>query len=56
MDLHSSTQPGIKTDYKTFDYLKRLFLEIGHNVENPSYSAIEDMEKQMEKVKNRKRK
>jgi hypothetical protein len=55
-DMRSSTQPRIKADYKTFDYLKRLFLEIGHNVENPSYSVIEDIEKQMEKVKNRKRK
>ena len=55
-DLHSSTQPRIKADYKTFDYLKRLFLEIGHNVENPAYSVIEDIEKQLQRVKNRKRK
>lgn len=56
LDLHSSTQPNIKADYKTFDYLKRLFLELGHHVENPAYSVIEDMEKQWQKVKNRKRK
>jgi hypothetical protein len=55
-DMRSSTQPRIKADYKTFDYLKRFFLEIGHDVENPAYSVIEDMEKQWAKVKNRKRK
>jgi hypothetical protein len=45
----------LKADYKTYGFLKKLFLEIGHNVEDPEYCIIDDMEKQIQKLKGKKR-
>lgn len=44
----------LKADYKTYGYLKKLFLEIGHEVEDPEYSIIDDVEKQLQKIRARK--
>lgn len=35
----------ISADYKTYDLLKRLFIDIGHNVEDPEYFPLDDIEK-----------
>jgi hypothetical protein len=35
----------INADYKTYDLLKRLFIDMGHEVEDPEYSALADIEK-----------
>jgi hypothetical protein len=45
---------SIKADYKTYGYLKRLFLELGHNVEKPNYNIIDDVEVMKQKFKKRK--
>jgi hypothetical protein len=45
LDLHAAPHNRIKGDYKTFEWLRRLFIELGHEVENPGYSIIEDVEK-----------
>lgn len=41
----------IKADYKTYDLLKRLFIDIGHDVENPTYFFGEDIERKANKTK-----
>jgi hypothetical protein len=47
--------PGyIKGDYKTYEWLRRLFLELGHPIANPEYSIIEDYERMLAKIKKRK--
>jgi len=35
----------IKGDYRTYDLLKKFFLEIGHEVEKPEYSIVAEVEK-----------
>lgn len=37
----------IRADYKTYDALKRFFIEIGHEVEDPTYFIWEDIAKRM---------
>jgi hypothetical protein len=44
----------LKADYKTYGHLKKLFLEIGHNIENPGYSVIDDVQRQMQKFRKNK--
>ena len=39
----------INADYKTYDLFKRFFLDIGHNVEDPDYSIVEQLEKLKQK-------
>lgn len=34
----------LKADYETYDLLKTLFLEIGHEVENPEKSLLDELE------------
>jgi hypothetical protein len=41
----------LKADYKTYGYLKKLFLELGHNVEDPHYNIINDVEAMKKKIK-----
>ncbi|MBO9204554.1 MULTISPECIES: hypothetical protein [Niastella] len=45
----------LKADYKTYGYLKKLFLELGHDVENPEYNIIDDIEAMKTKIKKPKR-
>jgi hypothetical protein len=45
----------LKADYKTYGYLKKLFLELGHNVEYPDYDIIADVEAMKKKIKKPKR-
>jgi hypothetical protein len=42
----------INGDYKTYDLLKRFFIDIGHEVEDPEYFALDDLNKM--KLKNKK--
>lgn len=35
----------INGDYKTYDLLKRFFIDIGHNVEDPEYFALDNINK-----------
>jgi hypothetical protein len=35
----------INGDYKTYDLLKRFFIDIGHEVENPGYFVLDNIEK-----------
>jgi hypothetical protein len=51
MYMHTIPHQEIKADYKTYDWLKRIFLEIGHNVENPEYSVIADIENQKQRIR-----
>lgn len=53
LDLHAAPHNRIKGDYKAFEWLRRLFQELGHEIENPEYSIIEDIQRQLEKVKKR---
>jgi hypothetical protein len=46
---------SIKADYKTYGYLKKLFLELGHNVEDPNYNIIDEVEVMKQKIKKPKR-
>jgi len=39
----------INGDYKTYDLLKRFFIDIGHEVEDPEYFALDDIEKMKHK-------
>lgn len=55
LDLHAAPHNNIRGDYKAFEWLRRLFQGLGHEIENPEYSIIEDIQKQLEKVKKRKR-
>ena len=32
----------VKADYVTYDLLKRFFIDIGHDIENPTYSIIDN--------------
>ena len=34
----------INGDWRTYDLLKRFFIDIGHEVENPEYFALDDIE------------
>ena len=54
LDLHAAPHNRIKGDYKAFEWLRRLFQELGHENENPEYSIIEDIQRQIQKVKKRK--
>jgi hypothetical protein len=36
---------NIKCDYKAYEWLRRLFQGLGHEIEKPEYSIIEDMER-----------
>jgi hypothetical protein len=51
LDLHAAPHNRIKGDYKAFEWLKRLFQELGHEIENPEYTIIEDIEKMKAKVR-----
>lgn len=46
---------ALKADYKTYGYLKRLFLELGHAIEDPHYDIIDDVEAMKAKIKKPKR-
>ena len=39
----------INGDYKTYDLFKRFFLDIGHEVEDPEYSIVAQMEQLKQK-------
>jgi len=39
----------INGDYKTYDLLKRFFINIGHEVEDPEYFPLDDIEKMKQK-------
>lgn len=39
-----SERVQFKADIRTYDLLKKLFLEIGHEVEKPEHSWVEEME------------
>jgi hypothetical protein len=54
LDLHAAPYNRIKGDYKAFEWLRRLFQGLGHEIENPEYSIIEDIQRQVEKLKKRK--
>jgi hypothetical protein len=41
----------IKGDYKTYELLKSFFIDIGHEVENPDYSALDDLNKMKNRYK-----
>lgn len=41
----------IEGGYKTYDLFKRFFIEIGHEVEQPDYFALDDLNKLKEKYK-----
>ena len=41
----------INGDYKTYDLLKRFFIDIGHDVEDPEYFALDDINKMKAKYK-----
>jgi hypothetical protein len=49
--MESSIFNHIDGDYKTYDLLKRFFIDIGHNVENPEYFPLDDLNKLKEKYK-----
>lgn len=46
---------SLKADYKTYGYLKKLFIELGHPVENPDYNVIDEMEAIKKTIKKPKR-
>ena len=54
--LHMTAEQhhNIKCDYKAYEWLKRLFQELGHPIENPEYSIIEDMERMIKKFRKKK--
>lgn len=39
----------VNGDFETYDLLKRLFIEMGHDVENPEYFIMDDLRKQKAK-------
>jgi len=41
----------VNGDYKTYDLLKKFFINIGHEVEDPDYSALDDINKAKSKYK-----
>jgi hypothetical protein len=41
----------INGDYKTYDLFKRFFIDIGHDVEDPEYFALDDINKMKAKYK-----
>lgn len=55
LNLHAEPHNRIKGDYKAFEWLRRLFQELGHEIENPEYSIIEDMEKMKAKIKKKRK-
>lgn len=42
----------INADYKTYDLLKRFFIDIGHDVEDPEHSILDDLNKLKSTYKN----
>jgi hypothetical protein len=50
--LHLETKPfaHINADFRTYDALKRFFINIGHDVEKPDYSFEDDIKKMQEKA------
>jgi hypothetical protein len=54
LNLHAAPHNRIKGDYKAYEWLKRMFQELGHAIENPEYSIIEDMERMKAKVRKKK--
>jgi hypothetical protein len=44
----------INGDYLTYDLLKRFFIEIGHEVENPDQFVWEELQKEMSKMSKKK--
>lgn len=54
LELHAAPHNRIKGDYKAFEWLRRLFQGLGHEIENPEYSIIEDIQRQVEKFRKRK--
>lgn len=46
--------PNIKCDYKAYEWMRRLFQELGHKIENPEYSIIEDIERMKAKLRKKK--
>lgn len=54
--VHADSCDRIKVDYKAYEWLRRLFQGLGHEIKNPEYSIIEDIQRQVEKVKKRKKK
>jgi hypothetical protein len=53
LNLHAAPHNRIKCDYKAYEWLRRLFQGLGHEIENPEYSIIEDIQRQMQKVEKR---
>jgi hypothetical protein len=53
LELHAAPHNRIKGDYKAFEWLRRLFQGLGHEIENPEYSIIEDVQRQVEKLRKR---
>lgn len=43
--METSTFNHINGDYKTYDLLKRFFIDIGHKVESPEYFPLHDLNK-----------
>jgi hypothetical protein len=51
MYMHTLPHQDINVDYKTYDWLKKILLENGHDIENPEYSIIEDIERMKQRIK-----
>jgi hypothetical protein len=51
MHMYAAPHNELKADYKTYDWLKTLLLEIGHNIEKPEYSIIADVERMKQKFR-----
>ncbi|OQP57995.1 hypothetical protein [Niastella populi] len=51
MYMYAAPHQDIKADYKTYDWLKTLLLENGHEIENREYSIIADVEKMKQKLR-----
>ncbi|HEY8896251.1 MAG TPA: hypothetical protein VIM79_15595 [Niastella sp.] len=54
LDLHAAPHNRIKGDYKAFEWLRRLFQGLGHEIENPEFNIIEDVQRQVQKLRKRK--
>ncbi len=51
MHMYAAPHNELKADYKTYDWLKKLLLENGHEIENPEYSITADVEKMKQKLR-----
>jgi len=51
--IESIDRQKIKTDYKTFKYLKQLLLELGHKIERPNYFKADEIEEMAKKAKDK---